>query len=130
MGNHPFDEHQRKGFLASLWRWNAGKSELPTESAMPSISVLAETEWSPDFERLMRNRLIVGAMRYGRIGDTGKPEYDRIHAAVKRLKAYHEDGNLERLVDVANLVMLEYIEGKHPKRHWEVLDDGPHVRTK
>jgi hypothetical protein len=84
---------------------------------------LAATEWSPTFERLMRNRLIMGAMRYGKIGARNKPSYDRIAGARKRLAQYATTGNLECLVDVANMVLLEFEESKHPNRHWAELSE-------
>jgi hypothetical protein len=33
------------------------------------------------------------------------------------------------LVDVANLCLLEFEEGEHPRRHWQPTDDGEHVET-
>ncbi len=35
-----------------------------------TLDELAASEWSPEFERLMRNRLIMGALRYGRTAGT------------------------------------------------------------
>ena len=73
----------------------------------------------------MRNRLIMGALRYGTLRATGKPDYDRIGGAMKRLRQYQDTGNLETLVDVANMMLLEFEEGKHPKRHWNTIN-GDH----
>jgi hypothetical protein len=79
---------------------------------------LSASEWSHQFEMLMRNRLILGALRYGRLNARGKKPYDRIAGALKRLAQYQETGNTECLVDVANMMLLEFEEGKHPKKHW------------
>ena len=68
-----------------------------------SIADLRRSEWSPEFEQLMRNRLAMGAMRYGRLHAVGKPAYDRVPSMARRLQQYAETGNLELLVDVANL---------------------------
>lgn len=68
----------------------------------------------------MRNRLIQGALRYGRLHARNKPQYDRIRGARKRLAQYEETGNLELLVDVANMMLLEFEEGQHPRRHFGV----------
>lgn len=88
---------------------------------------LRNSEWSADFEDRMRNRLIMGALRYGLIGKPGKPKYDRIKSIIKRLDIYRTTGNLETLVDVANLCLLEYVEGVHPLRHFHAEDDKNHV---
>lgn len=94
----------------------AGIMDLPVTKLR--LSDLEVTEWSPHFERLMRNRLIQGALRYGRLHARGKPNYDRVAGARKRLDQYQRAGNLECLVDVANMALLEFEEGRHPNRHW------------
>lgn len=72
------------------------------------------------FETLMRNRLIMGALRYGRLHAPGKGTYNRPGGIVKRLQQYQETGNLECLVDIANLALLEFEEGTHPLKCWRV----------
>lgn len=71
------------------------------------IDDLRRTEWNSDFEQKMRNRLVQGAFRYGRLRE--KTGYDTITAAIERLARYRDlDPNQEHLIDVANFVMLEY----------------------
>jgi hypothetical protein len=89
---------------------------------------LKETEWSPRFEALMRNRLIFGAIRYGCLNAPGKPQYDRAASIANRLAKYTATGNLEHLVDIANLAMCEFEEGQHPRKHFKSIDDGEHVQ--
>jgi hypothetical protein len=89
---------------------------------------LQRSEWSSDFERLMRNRLLMGALRYGPLRRPGKPQYDRVGSMLKRLHRYRDTGNLEYLVDVANLCLCEFVEGQHPNRHFHALDDSEHVK--
>ena len=114
-------------FLDNLWRWKNGQSELDfTAVEVLEVGNLEKSEWSETFEQLMRNRLIIGAFRYGR-AHTEKPKYDRISSAIKRLKKYTESGNTEYLVDVANLCLLEFEEGTHFKKHFAAIDDGEHV---
>lgn len=115
-------------YLKNLWRRSAGLPELEPQAAIPSLEKLRTTEWSPRFETLMRNRLIVGAIRYGKINDWNKPEYDRVQGIYKRLCEYALTGNLENLVDIANLALVEFEEGRHPKRHFKSIDDGEHVQ--
>lgn len=91
---------------------------------------LLRSEWSEDFEARMRARLVMGALRYGRMHARGKPVYDRLPSIRKRLDYYSRDGNLEHLVDAANLCLLEYEEGVHPLKHWNAADDGEHTKVK
>lgn len=118
-----------RSFLDNLWRWKCG---LPDLTPAPPVTPdeLRASEWSPEFERLMRNRLMMGALRYGRLGAEGKPQYDRIASAVKRLQQYDRTGNQELLVDAANLCLVEFVEGRHPTRHFHAVDDGEHVEVK
>jgi hypothetical protein len=94
---------------------------------VPSLESLRSSEWSREFETLMRNRLVMGALRYGLLMATGKPKYDRIDSAIKRLRKYQDTGNDEHLVDVANMMLLEFVEGCHPTKHFSSVDDGEHV---
>lgn len=115
-------------FIRNLWRWSAGLPEQGPESWDPDE--MEYTEWSPAFERLMRNRLIQGAYRYGKMAAQFKPQWRRVDSCKRRLDEYQETGNLELLVDVACLCVLEFVEGKHPKRHFEVIGDGQeHVES-
>lgn len=113
-------------FLNNLWRW---KCNLPENIANKPVNFddLQKTEWNYDFEKLMRNRLIMGAMRYGKIGEKNKPKYDRASSMIKRLNKYSETGNKEFLVDVANLCLLEFVECNHPNQYLHSIDDGEHV---
>ena len=53
-----------------------------------SIDELRGTEWSQEFERLQRNRMLMGSLRYGRLGKEGKPQYNRTED-FKRLITRH-----------------------------------------
>lgn len=92
-----------------------------------SLEQLRESEWSAKFESLMRNRLLVGRFRYGRMGDPAKGQFDRLKSIEERLARYRDTGNDELLVDIANLSLVEFVCGRHPKKHFEAVDDGPHV---
>jgi len=96
----------------------------------PSLAELRRREWSPEFEALMRARLLQGGYRYGWLNAPDKPPYDRVAAIIKRAKEYQESGNTELLVDIANCALLEFAEGAHPKKHFESVDDGGHIQTK
>lgn len=117
----------RDRFTRNAWRRLAGLPE--SDELPPTLAELRQTEWSQAFEALMRNRLILGAFRYGRLGGQFKPQYDRTQAILLRTAQYAATGNLELLVDVANLAMLEFVEGRHPRKHFRASDDGAHVEV-
>lgn len=106
----------------------AGLVERPAPKF--TLAELAASEWSPEFEQLMRNRLIMGALRYGKLGEPGKLKYDRLSSILRRLHTYEASGNLELLVDIANLALCEFVECNQPLRHWHAVDGGKHVGRK
>jgi len=114
-------------FIDAAWKSRWPQDELVLEESHAVPQTLGDTEWSPEFERLMRNRLIMGAFRYGRLHGKGKPQWDRTISIVKRLAQYRVDGNREHLVDVANLALLEFEEGINKDRPIHAIDDGEHV---
>jgi hypothetical protein len=72
----------------------------------------------------------MGAFRYGLLGAKGKPKYDRIECSIRRLREYQLTGNTEHLLDVANMMELEWVEGDHPLKHFQSKDDGEHTKAK
>lgn len=89
---------------------------------------MLRTEWSDEFIRLMRNRMVMGGYRYGLLADNDRPKYDNVGSLTHRAKLYLETGNLEHLVDIANLALIEYVrECCHPNPHWAPIDDGYHT---
>jgi len=107
----------------------AGLSDIPHTKRI-TYEELQKTQWSNIFEQWMRNRLIMGGMRYGLLGAKNKPKHDQIGSIKRRMAAYESTGNIEHLVDVANLCMVEYIEGDHPNKHFSAIDDGIHTQIK
>jgi hypothetical protein len=91
------------------------------------LDQLRRTEWSPEFEQLMRNRLITGCWRYGPFRKQNRTTQQIVQSIIYRTVEYAHDGNLEHLVDVANLAMKEYVTGNHPNRHFRALDESKHV---
>jgi hypothetical protein len=110
-------------FIKNLWLWKCELPEKEVKQILPDVENLRKTQWSDIFEKLMRNRLVMGAIRYGLFGANGKPHYDSINSIRKRLDLYEKTGNDEILVDIANLAMVEFIEGKHPLKHFKSVDD-------
>jgi hypothetical protein len=85
---------------------------------LPDLGTLQKTEWCPEFEKYRLNRLIMGAFRYGLLGAKNKTQWDRIEGIQYRLELYKQTGNMEYLLDIANLAMLEWVEGEHPNKHF------------
>lgn len=91
---------------------------------------LQETEWCSVFERLMRNRLLMGAYRYGLLYDRERPPMNYVKSIRKRAKLYWKTGNQEYLVDIANFALLEFVRKNcHPNPFFSAIDDdGVHVQ--
>lgn len=98
----------------------------PIGQAKEEHDELVATEWSPKFEQLMRNRLLIGRFRYGKMSDPNKGKFDMVGSMIYRLRLYQSTGNLEHLVDVANLALVEFVHPQHPNAHFDAEDDGHH----
>lgn len=97
----------------------------------PSLDELRLSEWSRTFEKHMRRRLIVGAMRYQTFAEKRAGHgYDVIGSIRRRLESYESDGNLEHMVDIANLCMIEFEAPSHRNPTWKSIDDGQHVERR
>lgn len=102
---------------------------LPPDNVAPAppYAVLRKREWCVEFEMAMRRRLIFGAIRYGSITRKDLGDYVLLPSIRARLARYEETGNLECLVDAANLLMYEFVFSTHPGRHFSAEDDMLHV---
>ena len=97
----------------------------------PSFEEMVLSQWSEEFETLMRNRLSMGALRYGLLGAPGKPTYDRETSMLKRIRAYFTTGNQEHLVDTANECLVEFTEPSILGAHFSAADNTDlHTRVK
>lgn len=117
-------EHIRFRLLA-----NAGLTGSGFMTVEP-INSLDKSEWSDEFERLMRNRFIMGRFRYGEMRQA-KHSLFRNHEddLIRRAEEYKRTGNLELLVDLAAIAMVEFVRPSHPGPSWVAVDDGEHVNT-
>ena len=92
----------------------------------PSLDEIYAMQWSPEFERLMRNRLAMGFFRYGALQkQIGCHKFDNLCSIEKRLSIYKETKNRELLVDIANLALVEFVV--HPEHPFKAVDDGVHA---
>ena len=82
----------------------------PSKFKPSDLAALQVSEWSPKFEQLMRNRLLMGALRYGTFEQARKKpgKYNYAAEVGRRMNAYLVSGNKEFLVDAANLCLLEF----------------------
>lgn len=106
----------------------AGIMPTPTKKSPHELRALldkwSEEQWSAQFEELMRNRLLMGKLRY----NANKPGFlprafgVNLKDIQKRLESYMTTGNTEGLVDAANLCMVEFITTKHPSAHFKGTD--------
>lgn len=75
-----------------------------------------------------KNRLLMGAIRYGKSDEALQSREDLYAATNKRmrmkLKAYEDTGNAEMLVDLMNYCAIEYRNKSHPNYHFKAMDDN------
>jgi hypothetical protein len=85
----------------------------------PDLDRLTKIRWVPEFETLMRNRLIMGSFRHECDDLWGPPSrvFDNLPSIRARLDHFERTGDIEDLVDVANLCMIEFRYTRHPARH-------------
>lgn len=93
----------------------------------PDILVIYKSNWSHPFINYMKNRMVQGYFRYGSMRKNKKGLLDCIGSMKKRLALYEKTGNDEILVDIANIAMVEFVNGSHPKKHFKSIDDGTHT---
>jgi len=98
------------------------KKFSPTVPTINSLEKLFKVQWSEEFEKLMRNRLAMGGVRYGLFIDDRQP-FDHLSSIPKRLQRFKDTGNGEYLVDIANLCMAEFIDRNHTNFHMNSIDD-------
>jgi hypothetical protein len=112
-------------FYKNAWLWKCGKKENKyVKPENINIEELYKTQWNCFFEQAMRNRLVMGALRYGDIRK--QKSWDYIDYLKKKLKNYEKTGNTEMLVDIANLALLEFVNGSHKNKHWEAVEQKEH----
>jgi hypothetical protein len=109
--------HQRAG-LAMAQKSKFTAADLPK---------LERIQWSKAFEQLMRNRLLMGALRYGTIEEQRKEvtkgqQWDLVKALGAKIQCYQDTGNTEYLVDAANYCLLAFELDPHPTKHFHAAD--------
>lgn len=127
-----------KAFLFDLWLWKCGLEEKNSHLRKPDLDALRRSEWDFEFEthfkqlckhyllggnekeldlyfngfkEFMKNRLVMGAMRYGKLHDFQRTHYDYMSGVLRYLNKYLDTGNYELLIDVANYALIEAVRG-------------------
>lgn len=78
---------------------------------MDTPEMILEKDYSQEFDKLRKNRIIVSHYKYGWCYQT-YPELAQAYKCIEeRLELYKKTGNKEYLVDVANFAMIEF---EHP----------------
>ena len=95
----------------------------PTESILKS-------EYSEEFDKLRKSRMIVSYYKYGPISENyEKKLVNAIENLEKRLQLYKETGNTEYLCDVANFAMIEFMYPQHKDAHFNNISKSPGLGT-
>lgn len=104
----------------------AGVDVAPRKSA-PTPDEIIKSEWNTKFVQFMKNRLIMGFLRYGSYHDSKQPKYNRTGSIKAKLEEFDKTGNGEYLVDIANQCMILFASEAHPNFHWHATDDMHHM---
>jgi hypothetical protein len=113
-------------FLRQAWRRSAGLPEEREPTPRPDLPALQQSQWSSEFESLMRHRLLMGAFRYGTFDEQKHARRNNPEGIERHLREYLETGNAEHLVDIANLALVEFVRPSHKNFHFKSIDDGQH----
>jgi len=116
-----------KFFLRNLWLWKQRKLEMNFEKE--EKEELKKTQWSEKFEKLMKNRMIVGGYRYG---PENKKQFNinYIKHAISLLNSYlKREADLEYLVDAANMCLLEFMLMQGENNFFKAKDDKDHAEV-
>jgi len=90
---------------------------------------IASMQLPERFLELIRNRVVMGYLRYESLDRSGKVrKYDRVKSAIERLEEFKKDGNLEHVVDAAALLWREFAKPSNPNARFRAMDDGPHTK--
>lgn len=87
------------------------------------------TDYSEEFDRLRKNRIVVSFYKYGSARDNfGGGRVDAIATAELCIEAFKKDHNTEHLVDAANYMMFRYMYPM-PNEFFKATDSSGSVGT-
>jgi len=80
------EPQQLDWFFRQAWRQLAGLSEEPPRPQRPPLDALRQSQWNTEFETLMRNRLVMGAFRYGTFSEQDDIRHDNLASIDKHAR--------------------------------------------
>lgn len=81
-----------------------------------------DSEFSTGFLTGMLHRMSLSFFKYGPVKDAFPQKVDAIATLRMFLDRYERDGNTERMMDVANYAMIEFMHPRHPNAHFTPTD--------
>ena len=91
---------------------------------MDELEKILSTEYSEEFDKLRKDRVLFGFYKYGACGKNYKEKLiDPMKTLEQCLKKYKETGNTEYLVDAANYTMFEYMYPQHENGHFRATNE-------
>lgn len=118
-------------FFHNAWRRHCGMEEIEEYidknkfCTVPDIEEIKKLSFNEDFVKLMNNRMVMGFFRYGN-RHAKKSPMNNIKSAERRIELYKQSGNLEFLLDAANMLRMEFEIPQHPHASFNPQDDGEH----
>lgn len=117
----------RDWYDKNRWRLKKGLPE-GKPSLFFTFKEISDQVGNPYFEKLRKNRLVMGAYRYGKIEPNSR--YDFVEALKNKLQRYEDTHNTELLLDIANYAMLEFTKPKYSDSKFDPEDDVEHAPLK
>lgn len=107
----------REEFFHNAWRWICG---LPDKKFYWecdfSYEEIRALQWDDEFEEYCRNRMIMGAFRYGTLPTNRDKDSSHLFQSIKdRLDLFLKTHDLELLVDIANFARVGFYNCKDKK---------------
>src|SRR4051812_17365910 len=88
------------------------------------MGMIPQSEFSEPFVQGMRERMAVSYYKYGAIKDGFPHKVNALESLRMRIDKYHDTGNTEFLIDVANFAMIEFMLPGHPRAHFKSTDSN------
>ena len=87
------------------------------------------SEYNEEFDKLRKNRVMLGEMKYGAARDNfASGRVDALATAELCIEAFKKDGNTEHLVDAANYLMFRFAYPM-PGEYFKGTDSSESVGT-